>query len=92
MTEERWLAIEKKVPDGATFEQAKRLLTLEEFVDYIMTMEEIGRYNSNIKDGDERLVAGIIQLLAEGEPSTKRCTALLEVTGEVIGYFQRLSV
>lgn len=84
-------AIKAKIPGEATFDQVKKLLTLEEMVGFIMEDDDIF-FEPGIRDGDERLVASIIQTIGEGNPSTKRCTALLEATKDVLGYLQRLEL
>lgn len=86
MEKSKYEEIQKKLEGVNTFAEAKTRLTDEEITAYLLT-----DYDSEcLKDGDERLIYGIIRIIAEDEPSIKRSVALLDATKYVLEFFCRL--
>lgn len=86
MEKGKYEEILKKIEGVDTFTEARKRLTDEELVAYILS-----DYDSEcLKNGDERLISGIIRIIAENEPSIKRSVALLDAAKYVSEFLCRL--
>ena len=86
MEKSKYEEILEKLEGVNTFAEAGNRLTDEELIAYLLH-----DYDSEcLKDGDERLISGIIRIIAENEPSLKRSVALLDATKYVLEFLCRL--
>lgn len=86
MEKSKYEVIQKKLESAYTFADVRKRITDEELIAYFLY-----DYDSEcLKNGDERLIFGIIRIIAENEPSIKRSVALLDATKYVLGFLCRL--
>lgn len=74
MEKSKYEEIDEKLKGVKTIAEARERLTDEELVYYLLY-----DYDSEcLKKGDERLISGIIRVIAEDEPSFRRSVELLD--------------
>ena len=86
MEKSKYEEINRKLKGVKTFAEARERLTDEELVYYLLDDYD----SEHLKEGDERLISGIIRIIAENEPSFKRSVDLLDATKYVLGFMCRL--
>ena len=86
MEKEQYAEISQKLEGVKTFAEAREKLTDEELV--LFLLED---YDSEyLREGDERLIYGIIRIIAENGPSFKRSVELLDAAKHILGILCRL--